>query len=133
MRNLIMKNLFALRPSVEFSPSVLDDWQLKLVSISDWADYQTKKHLGKKYELVIMEDNHEGEGYEKGSNNYEKFYVKMPHDKQMPVDVGDIVKIVGIKKLKIYGKWSDGLTCEAQGLVSPEEYDRLKAQQKQQH
>lgn len=127
-----MKNLFALRPTIEFSPSVLDDWQLQLVSVSDWADYESKKHLGKKYEVVILEDNHEAEGYEKGSNNFEKFYVKVANDKQMPVDVRDAVKIVGIKKLKIYGKWSDGLTCEAQGLVSPEEYDRLKAQ-KQQH
>lgn len=132
MRKLTMKNLSALRPAIEFSPSVLDAWKLQLVSISDWADYTTKKHIGKKYEVVILEDNYEGEGYEKESNLFNKFFVKVPNDKQMPVDVKDVVKIVGIKKLKIYGKWSDGLTCEAQGLVSPEEYDRLKAQ-KQQH
>lgn len=126
-----MKKLTTLRPAIEFSPSVLDNWELRLLSVSDWKDFDSKKHLGKKYEVVIMVDNHESDDYEKGSNVFEKFFVKIPSDKTMPVEVNDIVKIVGLKKLKIYGKWSDGLTCEAQGLVTPEEYEKLKAKQAQ--
>lgn len=124
-----MKKLNSLRPSIEITPTIFDAWELKLLSVSDWTDYNTKKHLGKKYEVVIVNDSHEAENYPKGANNYEKFYVKIPSDKPMSVDINDAVKIVGIRKLKIYGAYNDGLNCEAQGLVTPTEYAQLKAKQ----
>lgn len=126
-----MKKLNALRPAVEITPTIFDSWELKLLAVTDWTDYNTKKHLGKKYEVVIVNDNYEGDNYPKGANNYEKFYVKIASDKQMPVDINDTVKIVGIRKLKIYGAYNDGINCEAQGLVTPEEYEKLKAKQGQ--
>lgn len=125
-----MKKLGQLRPDIQIDKKLLlEHWKLRVMEISDWNDYQTGKYMGKKYEVAVIEDNYENEEieYTKDLNLFEKFYIKVRGAKSaiVRVSVHDYVKPVNIKVLKPYGKWDDSLSCEAEAVVTEQDYQTI--------
>lgn len=69
-------------------PKFAEGKVLRVIGITDWKDYTTKEHRGKKVETVIAEDNtkytlKDGESV---SNKYEKIVFKVKKDVTVPID-----------------------------------------------
>jgi hypothetical protein len=124
-----MKKLAKLKPMVQIDLKYLDMWELELVSVTDWVDYESKQVIGKKYYLAVAKDNIVMDGYPKNTNKYEKFYVKVKGTPTHVVNPDDIVKIVGITKLVTYGDYGNDISCEAKAVVTMDDYRALQARQ----
>lgn len=72
------------------------------VNVSEWLDYETKKHLGVKVEAAITKDDthYETKNGEKASNIYEKLTFKVMKDITVPLNARIVP--VGVKA-KAYG------------------------------
>lgn len=124
-----MKKLSKLKPRVQIDLKYLDMWDLELVSVSDWLDYESKQVVGKKYDVVVIKDNIVLDGYPKNANKFEKFTVKVKGTPSYIVNPDDAVKIVGITKLVTYGDYGNEISCEAKAVVTVDDYRALQARQ----
>ncbi len=93
-----------------------------VIGVSDYQDFDTKKHLGTKVDCVIATDNtqynfKDGEVF---SNRYEKISFKVSKDVDVPVDT----KIVPQNAVaSIYGEYRNMLSvkCDDVMVVTPKE------------
>ncbi|HIV42590.1 MAG TPA: hypothetical protein H9904_11550, partial [Candidatus Mediterraneibacter guildfordensis] len=60
----------------------------QVVGVSEWVDYDTKKHIGTKIEVVIVEDKtrYTYKDGEVVSNRFEKLVYKVKKDVKVPID-----------------------------------------------
>lgn len=69
-------------------PGFSDGKIYQVTGISEWIDFESKKHIGTKIEVVIVEDktkyaHRDGEVI---SNRYEKLVIKVKKDIKVPID-----------------------------------------------
>lgn len=66
----------------------LKDKALMTVSVKDWNDYETKKHMGTKIEVVITRDDtpYRQKAGEQTTNRFEKMTIKVTKDVQVPLE-----------------------------------------------
>ena len=124
-----MKKLAKLKPQIQIDLKYLDMWELELVSVTDWVDYETKQVIGKKYDVVVTKDNIIMDGYPKNANKYEKFTIKVKGTPTYTVTPDDKVKIVGVTKLVTYGDYGNDISCEAKAVVKLDDYRALQSRQ----
>lgn len=83
---------------------------------SEWVDYETKKHLGTKIEVVIASDHteyHQRDG-ELVSNRFEKLTFKVSADIDIPID--QYVEPTGVVA-KVYGDFRNKLSVQAGNIT----------------
>lgn len=66
----------------------LKDKALMTVSVKEWNDYDTKKHMGTKIEVVITKDNtpYRQKSGEQTTNRFEKLTIKVTKDVNVPLE-----------------------------------------------
>lgn len=86
--------------------------QLLVTSVSEYVDYETKKHLGVKAEVVIIKDDTEYKQKpgEQTTNRFEKFTIKLLSDKDIPIN--SYIYPVDVTA-KVYGQYNDQLSVTA--------------------
>lgn len=99
------------------------DWEsfikgkkLAVAGINEYVDFETKKHLGTKVKVVIIED-HTDYGIEGGnpvSNKYESMTFKCFKDIDLPLD--SIVVAKGVKAT-VYGEYHNQLSLYADDIL----------------
>ena len=69
-------------------PRFSDGKICQVVGVSEWVDYDTKKHIGTKIEVVIVEDKtrYTYKDGEVVSNRFEKLVYKVKKDVKVPID-----------------------------------------------
>lgn len=126
-----------------FNVKVFDDWTLKVLRLSEWREYDPDKNrdqqnlLGVSVTVMIDDDRHEQNGYEKGANYGEQFTIKVPSanfaDYANRLHKGDVVKIVGIIKANLYSSrnngFMDALSVHAKAVMTQKEYTQKLQQQ----
>lgn len=126
-----------------FNVKVFDDWTLKVLRLSEWREYDKDKNrdeqklLGVSVTVMIDDDRHEQNGYEKGLNYGEQFTVKVPSasldDYAKRLQKGAVVKIVGIIKASLYSSrnngFMDSLSVQAKAIMTQAEYNQKLQQQ----
>lgn len=126
-----------------FNTKVFDDWSLKVLRMSEWREYDPDKNrdqqklLGVSVTVMIDDDRHEQNGYEKGLNYGEQFTVKVPSasldDYAKRLQKGAVVKIVGILKANLYSSrnngFMDSLSVQAKAVMTQQEYNQKLQQQ----
>lgn len=86
-----------------------------VVGISEWVDHDTKKHMGTKVEVVIVEDktqyvHKDGEVI---SNRYEKLIYKVKKDIKVPIDA----RVVPVNPVgTVYGDYRNQLSIVADDI-----------------
>lgn len=86
--------------------------KLLVVGIDEWLDFESKKHMGVKIQVVIIEDStvYKHKDGESGSNVYEKIYIKVPKDVDIPTNSYiELVDATG----NIYGDFRNQLSVTA--------------------
>lgn len=89
----------------------------QVVGISDWLDRDTGKRLGKRVDVVIIEDNTPYE-YCSGTqytNLYERLTFKVEGSMEVAVSIGDIAAPVNAVA-RCYGDYSNQLSITCQGI-----------------
>ncbi len=89
----------------------------QVVGISDWLDRDTGKRLGKRVDVVIIEDNTPYE-YRSGTqytNLYERLTFKVEGSMEVAVSIGDIAAPVNAVA-RCYGDYSNQLSITCQGI-----------------
>ncbi len=83
---------------------------------SEWTDYETKKHLGTKIEVVIASDHTEyrQRDGEHASNRFEKLTFKVLADVDIPID--QFVEPAGVVA-KVYGDFHNKLSVQADNIT----------------
>lgn len=96
----------------------------QVVGISDWMDRDTGKRLGKRVDVVIVEDNTQyvsrnGEQY---TNLYGRLTFKIEGSTAVDVTIGDIVAPVDTVA-RCYGDYNNQLsvTCKGIRVVQPQQ------------
>lgn len=93
------------------------DKDFTVTGMSEWQDFHTKDHLGKKIEVIITRDDtvYPTKQGDVQSNLYEKFTIKVSKD----VDVSAGEKIVPVNPVaKGYGRTKDGNFSDFWTLLS---------------
>lgn len=111
---------------IRFDWNAFADGKVFLVTgVSEWADYDTKAHLGTKVDVVIISDNtaypfKDGKEY---SNLYEKISFKVNKDMSIPLNSKVMPKGV---TARIYGDYRNQLSvkCTDITVLSPPAKDR---------
>ena len=96
----------------------------QVVGIADWMDRDTGKRLGKRVDVVIVEDNTQYE-YRNGTqytNLYERLTLKVEGAVAVDVTIGDTVVPVDAVA-RCYGDYSNQLsvTCKGIRVVPPQQ------------
>lgn len=96
----------------------------QVVGIADWMDRDTGKRLGKRVDVVIVEDNTQYE-YRNGTqytNLYERLTLKVEGAAAVDVTIGDTVVPVDAVA-RCYGDYSNQLsvTCKGIRVVPPQQ------------
>ena len=89
----------------------------QVVGISDWLDRDTGKRLGKRVDVVIIEDNTPYE-YRSGTqytNLYERLTFEVEGSMEVAVSIGDIAAPVNAVA-RCYGDYSNQLSITCQGI-----------------
>lgn len=89
----------------------------KVVGIADWMDRDTGKRLGKRVDVVIVEDNTQyvsrnGEQY---TNLYGRLTFKVEGNTEVAVSIGDIAAPVDAVA-RCYGDYNDQLSVTCKGI-----------------
>lgn len=89
----------------------------QVVGISDWMDRNTGKRLGKRVDVVIVEDNTQyvsrnGEQY---TNLYGRLTFKVESNTEVAVSIGDIAAPVDAVA-RCYGDYNDQLSVTCKGI-----------------
>lgn len=95
----------------------LEGKKLVLVGIEKWRDYNTKKELGEKAILAIVEDKTPYQTKSDGSqisNAFEKIQVKLTTGVKIPV--GTEVSIIN-PTATVWGKYQENLSVKAENIV----------------
>ncbi len=89
--------------------------QLLVTGVGENADFETKKHLGTKVEVVIVKDEtpYTQKQGEQKTNLFEKFNIKLLKDIDVPVNA--YVYPVNVTA-KVYGKYNESLSVTAGDL-----------------
>ena len=87
----------------------------QVIGISEWRDYETKKHMGTKLEVVITRDNtqykqKEGENV---SNRFEKLTFKICKDINVPMNTS-VMPINAVAT--VYGDYRNQLSVTADDI-----------------
>ena len=96
----------------------------QVVGIADWLDRDTGKRLGKRVDVVIVEDNTQYE-YRNGTqytNLYERLTFKVEDGTAANVSIGDTVAPIDAVA-RCYGDYSSQLsiTCKGIRVVQPQQ------------
>lgn len=89
----------------------------QVVGLSDWQDRDTGKRLGKRVDVVIVEDNTQyvsrnGEQY---TNLYGRLTFKVEGNTEVAVSIGDIAAPVGAVA-RCYGEFNNQLSITCKGI-----------------
>lgn len=87
----------------------------RVVSVSPWADFETKKHMGTKVEVVIAEDNtqYATKGGEVVTNQYEKLTFKIKKDVTVPAKT----RVIPVNPVAVvYGDYRNQLSVTADDI-----------------
>lgn len=97
-------------------PAFSEGKKLAVAGITEYVDYETKKHLGSKVKVVIIEDNTDyGTSGDKPINNkYECMTFKCTKDIDLPMDT--FVEAKGVKAT-VYGEYHNQLSLYAEDIV----------------
>ncbi len=92
----------------------------QVVGISEWVDYETKKHMGTKIETVIVEDKtqYTHKDGEIITNRYEKLVYKIKKDINIPINT----RVEPVNPVaKVYGDYRNQLSVIADDIriISP--------------
>lgn len=89
--------------------------QLLVTGVSENVDFETKKHIGTKVEVVIVKDEtiYQQKKGEQKTNLFEKFNIKLLKDIDVPVNA--YVYPVNVIA-KVYGQYNDMLSVTAGDL-----------------
>ena len=92
----------------------------QVVGISEWVDYETKKHMGTKVETVIVEDKtqYTHKDGEIITNRYEKLVYKIKKDINVPINA----RVEPVNPVaKVYGDYRNQLSVVADDIriISP--------------
>lgn len=93
----------------------LKDKALMAVGIKEWTDYESKKHMGVKVEVVITQDNtpYRQKTGEQTTNRFEKLTIKVAKDVNVPLDT----YIVPVNaKATVYGEYRNMLSITADDI-----------------
>lgn len=91
---------------------------LQVTNISDWLDFDTQEYLGKKVEVVIIQDQTDYGTDEPISNLYEKLVIKVPNADGIQID--DRVSVPEAQAV-IYGKYQNELSVKAKKILTVKE------------
>lgn len=93
----------------------LKDKALMTVSVKEWNDYETKKHMGTKIEVVITRDDttYRQKAGEQTTNRFEKLTLKVTKDVQVPLE--SYVMPVHAKAT-VYGEYRNMLSVIADDI-----------------
>ncbi len=88
---------------------------LRVTGVSEWVDFETKKHMGTKIEVTIVKDNtrYKQKDGENVSNIYEKFNIKVPKDVNVPMNAY-IVPVNAVAT--VYGDYKNQLSVKADDI-----------------
>lgn len=89
----------------------------KVVGLADWLDRDTGKRLGKRVDVVIVEDNTQYE-YRNGTqytNLYERLTFKVEDGTDANVSIGDIVAPIDAVA-RCYGEFNNQLSITCKGI-----------------
>lgn len=89
----------------------------QVVGITDWLDRDTGKRLGKRVDVVIVEDNTQYE-YRNGTrytNLYERLTFKVEGNMEVTVSIGDTVAPVDAVA-RCYGDYNSQLSITCKGI-----------------
>lgn len=87
------------------------------VGIAPLTDYETKELIGTRVEIVITQDNtpYERKENEKGSNLFEKLYVKVPKQIDVPMQIEVQLKNA---VATVYGDYRNQLSVYAEDIIA---------------
>lgn len=93
----------------------LKDKALMTVSVKAWHDYETKKHMGTKVEVVITQDNspYRQKAGEQTTNRFEKLTLKITKDVNVPLE-SYVVPVNA--KATVYGEYRNLLSITADDI-----------------
>lgn len=88
----------------------------RVVGVSDYIDYNSKKRLGNKVEVVITKDDtiYKLKEGEIGSNRFEKLVFKVAKDVSVQLD--DVVEPVNAVAT-VYGEFKNQLSIKADDII----------------
>lgn len=98
------------------------DWEgfangktFQVISISEWVDYNTKAHMGKKYEALITKDitPYKQNNGEHVTNAFEKITFKVSKDVNVPA--GAYIEPVNVTAT-VYGDYRNQLSVTADNI-----------------
>lgn len=91
--------------------------QFKLKEVSEWEEYETKKILGTKISLNIIDDSvyQTKDGEKVGANDMETLVVKVrqPLEKFSGWERRDKIEFVAVEKASVYGEYQNQLSVIA--------------------
>lgn len=93
----------------------LKDKALMTVAVKEWNDYESKKHMGTKVEVVITQDNspYRQKAGEQTTNRFEKLTFKIPKDINVPLET----YVVPVNaKATVYGEYRNMLSISAEDV-----------------
>lgn len=78
--------------------------EIRCNEVGEWAEFQTKKHLGTKITAVIVKDDtqYDSTDGKRVSNRYEQFNINVLKDVNVPIDAKIIP--VGVVRATAYGE-----------------------------
>lgn len=84
-----------------------------VTGISEYADYESKQHLGTKVDCVISSDKTPYE-FKDGTNRYEKLSFKVGKDVNIPLEARVMPKGV---TARVYGNYSNQLSVKCDDIA----------------